>query len=153
MRPQACKPAMSCSRRFISSAETITPFIRPPAGWTQIRADQYNMNSHYGEQYLFYKVAGSSEPASYTFTQPTNSVDYCSDLGGEAIAYSGVNTASPVDASGCNYGYPNTYGSTISAPSITTANANDQLLFLYSILDQASLGYDRPSAPVYTAVV
>ncbi len=112
-------------------------------GWTQIRLDQYyeSTGPTYWEQYLLYKVAGSSEPSSYSFTQPSNNTNYNVAWTASITAYSGVNTTTPIDVSACNSGYPAAVGATITAPSITTTNANDRLMLIYAIANGAQYGF------------
>ena len=111
------------------------PVFTPPAGWTQLRVDQFmDTSAAFFEQYLFYKIATSNEPANYTFTQPTNSSDYNGGFIGVAFAYSSTNGSTPVDALSCNSGYPNSFGSLISAPSVVTSEPRDKLVFLYSVV-------------------
>lgn len=100
------------------SATTITP----PTGWTLIRRDNTASAMAVG---LYYKIAGSSEPASYTFN--FNSTQQA--VAG-VTAYSGVSTTNPVDASSGQY---NDTVSAMTAPSVTTTKANDRLLWFGAV--------------------
>ncbi|EFK96964.1 transport protein ExbB2 [sediment metagenome] len=64
--------------------------ISAPTGWTQISSSPCTTNYHRAA--VFYKVAGSSEPSSYTFT-----VSSSATLAGMIGTYRGVNTTSPVE--------------------------------------------------------
>ena len=99
-----------------------TTVITPPAGWTLIRRD--NTGSSIGVA-LYDKIATAAEPTSYTWT--FNSAQQAS---GGIVAYSGVNTATPVDASSGLY---NSGTLTTTAPSVTTTSANDRLLYFAGV--------------------
>jgi type IV pilus modification protein PilV len=73
------------------------PGVRVPTGWTLIR-ETLGKNSY--EQATYFKVAGSSEPASYTFQPISGSYK----MRGGVAAYSGVDTATPVDKEGAKSG-------------------------------------------------
>jgi hypothetical protein len=67
--------------------------ITPPAGWSAQAATVQTLGDSTRHQ-LFYRVAGASEPASYTWlfdTPHTGAV-------GAIASYSGVDTATPIDA-------------------------------------------------------
>jgi hypothetical protein len=84
--------------------------ITPPAGWTLIRRDDIGAS---GGQAVYWKMAGASEPASYSF-----SLGGTQRASGGIVAYSGVDNSSPIDASsGQVSGGPSTF---ITAPSATT---------------------------------
>jgi parallel beta-helix repeat protein len=101
--------------------------IAPPAGWTAVR-DTFQGTGEHME--TFYKVAGSSEPASYTFT----SSDADGKAGGISDWY-GVNTTSPIDVTSGNSGS----GTTLSALSVTTSAANEPVLFVAGVVDQTTV--------------
>jgi len=71
--------------------------ITPPAGWSAQAATVQNAGNS-SRQQIFYRVATGAEPASYTwrFDAPH------SGAGGAILSYSGVDTASPIDAFGGN---------------------------------------------------
>jgi hypothetical protein len=93
------------------------PGVNTPAGWTLIR-ETLGKNSY--EQATYYKVAGSSEPASYTFTPKSGSYK----MRGGIVAYSGVDTTTPVDKEGAKSG---TSGNAVS-PSFGTGFDKDVLI-------------------------
>jgi len=49
---------------------TTTPTFTPPSGWTLLRQDNQVVTDTFGKSFFlwYYKVAGGSEPSSYTFT-------------------------------------------------------------------------------------
>jgi prepilin-type N-terminal cleavage/methylation domain-containing protein len=91
--------------------------ITSPAGWTLIRSGTRNTSLQVA---TFYKVAGSSEPASYAFTTADGSKRTMT--GGIAL-YSGVDTSSPVDVSSFTSGSGNA-----NSPNLTTTRANAGVL-------------------------
>lgn len=100
-----------------------TTVITPPAGWTLIRRD--NTGSAVGDA-LYYKVAGSAEPGSYTWTFNSSQ-----KAAGGIAEYSGVNTASPVDVNSGHYSSPG--ATVITANSVTTVSGSDKLLFFGAV--------------------
>jgi hypothetical protein len=99
------------------------PSVSPPAGWTLVRQDAV-LNAVM--QAVFVRVAGASEPSSYTWSIP----DFRRIAGGIS-SYSGVDTAHPIDA---HNGATDSAGSTsITAPSITTTTDGAMLLHLAAI--------------------
>jgi len=97
------------------------PTITAPTGWTLIRLD---IIQNTFRKATYYRVAGSSEPGSYTWT--FNSSQAAS---GGILAYSGVSTTNPVDA---HSGLSGTGTSLITAPSVTTTVPNTMLVGLFA---------------------
>jgi hypothetical protein len=89
-----------------------------PAGWTLIRRDS---NGTQVQAAVFWRVATASEPAGVTFALTGSST---TELVGGILAYSGVSTTSPVNASGVSTGS----GATATTPSVTTTARNTHLL-------------------------
>ncbi|MGH8013514.1 MAG: hypothetical protein ACREQ4_13540, partial [Candidatus Binataceae bacterium] len=64
--------------------------VTPPSGWTLVRSDESSDNQ--AAQWVYYHVAGASEPTSYTWAYNSSSNCYA------GIAdFTGVNTTTPVD--------------------------------------------------------
>ncbi len=82
-----------------------------PAGWTLVRKNS-NTGGASLTQVVYFRVAGPSEPASYSWTLP-----FSTAAAGAILAYSGLDTASPILAHSGIYS-PNV--SLIPAPSVTT---------------------------------
>jgi hypothetical protein len=97
------------------------PTITPPAGWTLVRQD-VNGNTH--RQSIFVRVAGGSEPASYTFT-----LSAAQSAAGGIVAYSGVDPNTPVDVHG---GQVNAASTSATAPSISTTGPNRMVVTFYA---------------------
>jgi type IV pilus modification protein PilV len=93
------------------------PGVRTPTGWTLIR-ETLGKNSY--ELATFYRVAGSSEPASYTFQPVSGSYK----MRGGIVAYSGVDTTTPIDKEGAKSG---TSGNAVS-PSFGTGFNKDVVI-------------------------
>jgi hypothetical protein len=106
-----------------------TATITAPAGWTLVlRVNQALTNSN--AQAIYSRVAGAGEPANYswTFNTSTGSV-------GGILSFSGVNTASPIDA---NNGQADPSGVTFATPSINTTVQNDMIVTAHSFSSSAT---------------
>jgi hypothetical protein len=88
----------------------------PPAGWTRFAALTTISNPHV---FGYYRVAGASEPASYTWTL-AKSVAHSVGV----ARYSGVDPASPIDGSASAAGGSATSG---NVPAITTTTPDTML--------------------------
>jgi Glycosyl hydrolases family 16 len=96
--------------------------ITPPEGWVQIQRTQSRSSIAMAS---FYRVAGTAEPGSYTFT-----FDSSQAATGGLADYSGVNTAAPVDASSGVY---NENTATARFAQVTTTQANDLLVAMVGV--------------------
>ena len=85
------------------------PSVSPPAGWTEI-LEALRTSYHWGG--AWYKVAGGSEGASYTWT--TGSMT----KSGGIVRISGADTSSPINASAVSAG--DGYGEAGTCPTVTT---------------------------------
>jgi RHS repeat-associated protein len=124
------KPAGVTTNDLLLGAITVRSnlAITPPAGWTLVRSDASGTTI---TQAIYRKVAGASEPANYTWTfagPVTGTV-------GAIVAYSGVNTTTPVDVSG---GQANASSASVTAPSVTTTVANDMLVGFFGTANDAT---------------
>src|SRR5260221_1938954 len=96
--------------------------IAPPPGWNLVlRQDSASAIA----TATYVKVAGSSEPASYTW----NFGKAGEAIGGIA-SYIGVNTTTPVDAAHAQY---NNSTSNVDNSGLTTTVANDMLVYAVGI--------------------
>jgi hypothetical protein len=94
--------------------------ITAPAEWTLIRRTDNGTSigiASYG------KVAGASEPSSYTWT-----ISPQTRAAGGITAYAGIDTASPIDVSSGATGR----GKVATAPSVTTTQDGNQVLALFA---------------------
>jgi hypothetical protein len=113
----------------ISTTPSSVP-ITAPAGWTLIQAvTQATATSNRVSTY--YRVAGASEPASYSWTLNTTHTG----AAGGIVSYSGVNNTTPVDVSA---GQATASSLNHSAPSITTTVANDMLVTVHEYASASS---------------
>lgn len=105
-----------------------------PSGWTLIR----NTLSSYANRLLtYYKVAGGSEPADYTWTFSAST-----DLTGAVLAYTGL-TSTPLDVENVQ---ENASSTSVTAPSITVTNNDSLLIFVGSTNeDNDATTYTPPS--------
>ncbi|MGH9002077.1 MAG: DUF7594 domain-containing protein [Acidimicrobiia bacterium] len=99
------------------------PNITTPAGWTLVRQDAVLNGVLQG---IYVRVAGASEPASYTWTIPD-----LRRITGGVSTYSGVDTANPVDAHDAATDAGG--GTSIIAPSIITTTPGAMVLHLGAI--------------------
>ncbi|HVW33756.1 MAG TPA: Ig-like domain-containing protein [Acidimicrobiia bacterium] len=99
------------------------PAVNAPAGWTLVRRDQAGT---YTTQAIYYRVVTAVEPNSYlwSFSAPVPAA-------GGILAYQGVKTSAPVNAS--NGGGLNSDSLSITAPSVTTTVAGARVLGFFSI--------------------
>lgn len=107
-----------------------------PAGWTLVRRDDCSGPQKTDlAQALFYKVAGGSEPSSYTFSfsAPTGAA-------GSVLAYSGVDTANPLDGSSGKYTRNTVF---IHGPSLDASGEGRRLVA--SFAHSGTQGVSSPS--------
>jgi hypothetical protein len=104
------------------------PAIAAPAGWSLVRVDARGTIL---KQAVYVKVAGVTEPASYMWTFSVSK-----PAAGGIAAFTGVDTASPVNASG---GQANLSATAVTAPSVTTTVPNSMLVALYGVAPLAGL--------------
>jgi len=95
--------------------------VSAPAGWTSVREDAVGTAI---KQSVFVRVAGASEPSSYTW-----SLGNYRRITGGISSYSGVDTAHPIDAHNGATGE----STSITAPSVTTTTAGAMILHLAGI--------------------
>lgn len=104
------------------AVNTASTAITAPSGWTLIRSNQTSGSL---KMSTFYRVAGASEPTSYTWTfgasQPAS--------GGISV-FSGVNKTSPVLTSSGKY---NDSTATVSFSQVNTTVANTMVLAVVSV--------------------
>ena len=111
-----------------NNGSAITPSL---AGWTLLGSGIINGSNLRGT--VLYKVAGGSEPANYTFALGAGS----NDAVGTIVAFSGVDNASPIDATG-TMGLSVAAGQTATAPGITTNSANAAVVMFAQQSDNRS---------------
>src|SRR5688500_4770297 len=95
--------------------------ITAPLGWTPLRRDD---NGTALAQAIYYRTAGSSEPASYTWTFEAGH-----RASGGIIAYTGVDNNDPIEAVGAGGGN----SALVTAPSVTTGENNAMIVGFFGI--------------------
>jgi MSHA biogenesis protein MshQ len=112
---------------LVAQRGNATPTVKVssvPTGWTLVR--NTTDGSAIGMS-IYWKLATASEPGTYQFE--LNASDRAS---GAIVAFSGVDTVSPIDASASQ---ANAASTTYTAPSVTTSTANTMLVAFYSASD------------------
>lgn len=99
---------------FVNTYDNPSSDVTPPSGWTEITAGNIEVSNLVARTFI--KVAGGSEPSTYTFT--LNNMDVGVIVIG---AWSGCNTTTPQDATAT--GASGT-GTNRTATGVTTATAN-----------------------------
>jgi hypothetical protein len=124
-----------------------TATITPPSGWTLVRRLD-NASSVANSLAVYYKVAGASEPSSYSWSLSTST----GSAGGIA-AFSGVDTSNPIDIEN---GQNTPSGLSHATPSISTTVADAMLVASFGFSSSATWtpptgmteAYDAASATV-----
>ncbi len=115
-----------------------TTTITAPSGWTLLnRVDQGTATSN--SQAIYYRVATSTEPTAYVWTFSGGAIN---GTAGGIITYRGVDTASPIDASGGN---TTVSGTSHQANSINTTVANTMIVSIHSF--SSSEAWTPPVTP------
>jgi RHS repeat-associated protein len=114
--------------------------ITPPAGWTLVRRLD-NPGSSSNSLAVFHKVALTVEPASYVWDVPGASFSV-----GGIQAFSGIDTANPIDAEN---GQNTPLGTIHAAPSITTSIANAMLVSAHAFASSET--WDPPGGMTESA--
>ena len=110
---------------------SIITSITPPAGWTQVRRN--NFSSDIG-QALFYRIGTAEEPASYTWQfRKDSSFEKVRATGG-IIRYTGVDTGNPIVASSGAVGD----STSLTAPGVI-AEERSMLVGFFTIMKHNTL--------------
>jgi hypothetical protein len=112
----------------IAGSESASEFTAP-AGWTPVREEKIPGAVR---QAVYVKVAGASEPSSFTFT-----TSVAQRVAGGITTYSGVDTADPVDAAAVALN--STAATSVKSPSITTSVPNARLVQLVAVNAEGKL--------------
>jgi hypothetical protein len=98
----------------------------PSGSWTELLTDSIGDF----RQTVWYRVAGESEPADYTWSMPATR-----RVAGGITAYRGVSNSTPIDAVASQAAI----SATITAPSITTTVADTMLVGIFGVQDSTAL--------------
>ena len=116
-----------------------------PAGWTVIRHDTVNGQNKM-TSWLYYKVAGSSEPESYTWNLAPQ---YAAGVMG---AWRGASIGSPIDqSSGATASGIGVNSISKAAPSLTPTNNDELQLYFYGSQSGGSPTITEPGAIIQRA--
>jgi cellulose synthase/poly-beta-1,6-N-acetylglucosamine synthase-like glycosyltransferase/DNA-binding NarL/FixJ family response regulator len=105
---------------FITISPKKTP--TPPAGWNFITSASEGNNV---STYAYWRLAAAGDPVGWTWTWSGSTAHSTA-----GISYSGVDTVTPVDTSA---GASDAGGSTHTAPSVTTAVANEMIVTAHAL--------------------
>lgn len=105
---------------FVTGYQSDTLTISPPGDWSTFRGPDRNTGSEKMVAYVFYRIAGPSEGADYTFTYSAGGYNECGIL-----RYSGVDTSDPLDSASSA---ANGNSGTRTGSSITTTRSNETLV-------------------------
>ncbi|MFA5365655.1 MAG: hypothetical protein WC325_10795, partial [Candidatus Bathyarchaeia archaeon] len=129
---QINKPAGTIQNDFMMallvstiSNDAGTSMVVAPTGWTLLT--DYTQETYSGQHvYIYWKIAGASEPSSYTWT-------WASSCGwvAQITTFRGVDTASPINVAGT---VQQESSSSPTSPSITTS-ASNCMIWLYDMCD------------------
>lgn len=106
-----------------------TAAITAPAGWTLVRRVD-NASATASSLAVYYRVAGASEPANYTWTFSTST-----GSAGGIQTFSNVDTAAPINV---DAGQNTANGLTHTTPSVTTTVANAMLVTSHDFSSSAT---------------
>jgi len=122
------KPAGTTTNDVMITSIAIRPntaTITAPSGWSLIRRVD-NANPTVSSLATYWKLAGGSEPASYTWTLGANG-----GSAGGTLTFYNVNTSSPVNVQN-GQNTPNPPGTSHSTPSVVTTVADTMVVTAHS---------------------
>jgi hypothetical protein len=126
------KPAGAVENDLMIASIAVRPdiaTITPPAGWTLVRRID-NASANANSLAIYWKVAGASEPASYSWTFSTST-----GSAGGIRAFFGVDTANPIDVEN---GQSTPAGLSHETPSVTTTVANAMVVTSHAFSSSAT---------------
>lgn len=112
--------------------------VTAPSGWTLIRQLTSSDPSNPFRSLVYYKVAGSSEPAGYTWSWATA----CAAMAA-ILAYRGVDAAAPIHTEAGLVDTVNDYS--VTAPSITTTVNGCMIVYFFGGGPGGSNSWTLPS--------
>ncbi len=126
------KPTGTASGDVMVASISVRPntaTITAPSGWTLVRRID-NSNTNPNSLATYYRVAGSSEPTSYTWSFSTTA-----GSAGGIQSFTGVDTSNPVDVEA---GQNTANSVSQTAPSVTTGAANEMLVTSHAFSSSAT---------------
>ncbi len=130
------KPAGTAQGDVMVAAISIRPSTATIniSGWTLVRRIN-NSSGNSNSLAVYYKVAGASEPSSYTWSLASST-----GSAGGISSFSGVDPANPIDVES---GQSTASNLSQPAPSVTTRYANDMLVTAHAFASSAALPHRR----------
>ena len=131
-------PAGTAQGNVMMATVTVTGTTAPttPSGWTVAKSSTGTAL----RQATYYRVAGASEPASYSWSLGSSRA-----AAGGIVTYSGVNQTAPVDATATANGA----SGNAEVASVTTSAANDQVLAIVSFAAATTVSADPSTTERY----
>lgn len=123
------KPTGTVAADVMIASVTVNPStvtITPPGGWALIN-EVVQGTATSSRLATYYRVAGTGEPASYTWTFSGGT--HAGAVGG-IMSFVGVDNATPIDAQA---GGPTASNTTHVAPSVTTTQPNGMLVTIHEL--------------------
>lgn len=118
-----------------------------PSGWTLLFGPTTTSDgSQPARAYVYYRVAGGSEPSTITFAHTGSS----GQAGGIMSAYTGADGTTPINVS--TIAVTETTGTTQTAPTVTTTIANTRLLHMYWITGNTTTTQNAADTERYDTV-
>ena len=144
--PAGVQPGDALLAEIVVYDGTASDVPTPPSGWTAIRHDSTNGGNQL-TTWLYYKVAGANEPASYGWIIGTNWA------AGAMGAWRGASSSSPVDISSGLAAMGATPMSG-SAPSLIPANDGEMQVYFYGGQSHAgpSIGMSSALTPCFNLI-
>jgi hypothetical protein len=118
----------------IANRNQVAATLTVPSGWTVLRSDQ---SASQLKSFVAFKVAGSAEPASYSF-----GISIASNAIASIVAFSGADPTNPIDAQS---GQKNGTSATLAAPAVTTASSGGMAVWFGT---QLWAGSACPTSPI-----
>ena len=143
------KPGGTALNDVMIASIAVRPYTvatTPPAGWALVTGILNNNEPTFASSWLlvYSKVAGASEPASYTWTP---SAAHTGMVGGIQSFYN-VDTTTPIDVQqGQNWPTPPAATLSFSTPSVTTTAANTMLVTSHEFTSSAT-SWTPPTPPL-----
>ncbi len=131
-------PAGTVQGNVMMATVTVTGTTAPtaPSGWTVAKSSTGTAL----RQATYYRVAGASEPASYSWSLGSSRA-----AAGGIVTYNGVNQTAPVDATATANGA----SGNAEIASVTTSAANDQVLAIVSFATATTVSADPSTTERY----
>jgi type II secretory pathway pseudopilin PulG len=126
----------------VSTDGSTSGSLASPAGWTLL--DRGSDSATQVTLGVWYKIAGASEPANYTFTWTGNEQAY-----GWIMRFTGHNSSTPINTSAFQAG--TSTSSTPPCPSVTTTVANTMIVRI-GAFDRALITVDSPGLSGHTTI-